>query len=267
MTKKMLPNWLGYGSLDEWFDARYPRDQGDPPEYEQIRKRLKERAERLLFSLEMINVWGSLEDSDTGRHPDLYKFFWVAMNVELSFEPSPEPPNSEIKPRYTRIGKLASDLRSELRAFADEVGFSPYADMQQALMSRARSGMSRARSGDDKPDDIDLAYVLLAQEVNYPHHGFNDGRFEKALNVLAEASRVMGKKRASRNRIRKSNSPNRMRNEIALSMSKAAVAYFGSPRDEDVASTVNAILNLVEDGEAITGDDVKKLRTAKAASK
>jgi hypothetical protein len=256
-VRKKTPDWLGGSPISELLDGYYQLDQGEPSEYAMIRNLLETRAERLLFSLEMIEAWKSLDDAKAlrGKQPNRPKFFWAAMNVELLINTTPEPSNSEIKTRYARIAELAAQLRTELRSFQEKIGFPIYEDATRMILARARMNAG------EEPDEFDLTYAFFAQEIQYPHHGFNDGRFENALSVLAEASRIVSNHRLSRNRITKANSSNRLRNEIALAMSKAAQDYLGSYRDDIVATTVNAILDLVEDGEAITGDSVKKLRT------
>jgi hypothetical protein len=253
----MLPDWLGVGSIDELIEHLYPQDERESANYAEVRRRCTLRASALLFSPDMKAVWAALvKKRDAGAKVDIPKFFWVAMNVELLFNPTPELGNPDIQKRYSRIWKLALELRSELRAFSDEVGFSPYSDMQRTIIA-----LSRATPQDCEPEEFDLAYAHMAQEVQYPHHGFDNGGFEKALNVLAETSRIVSQKRQSRNRISKAS--NRRRNEIALALSMSAKDSLGSYFDEIVATTTNVILDLVEDGEAITGDDVKKLRVAK----
>lgn len=256
MTTK-LPDWLGDGSIDELIDRFYHHDHSESIKNAGIRKRLKSRADRLL-SLEMATAWKSLEEAVTRGvgQPNLAMFFWAAMNVELLIELTPEPSNPKIKKRYNRIAVLADQLVVELHTFSNTIGVNHYSDLAKILTSIARA------NSDKEPNEFDLACSHIAQEIQNPHNGFDNGRFEKALDILAQASRIASSGRQSRNRIAKTNSPNRLRNEMALALSGAAIDHLGGCFDEIVATTVNAILNLVEDGEAITGDSVKKLRTA-----
>ena len=257
MTQRMVPDWLGNGSIGELIAHLYPQDECEPELYATVRDRLATRANALLFSPSMGAVWEALvKKREAGSAVDIPEFFWGAMNVELMFNSTSESGNPKILKRYLRIAKLTAELQSELRALSDEVGCSPYLDMQRTIIE-----LSRATPQDCESGEFDLAYAYMAQEVQYRHHGFDNGGFEKALSVLAEASRIVGNKRQSRNRISKTS--NRPRNEIALALSKSAQDSLGSYFDEIVATTTNAILDLVEDGEAITGDDVKKLRKAK----
>lgn len=251
-----LPDWLGASSIDELANGLYPADTSDPGAEHPARKLLQARAERLLLSHEMARVWVSLEGKVTPTEEQpipLFQYFWVAMNAELLISLAPEPSNSEIKKRYLRLAGLASNLADELQSFASEAGFSPYADV-------ARTVAMVARHQKGEPDSLDLACARVGHELQYRHLGFDNGHFLHAVQVLAEGCLIAGTHRQSRNAITKADSNARMRNEIALVMIRAAHDYLGGPNDESVACTVNAILDLVEDGEAMTGDSVKKLR-------
>lgn len=248
-----LPGWVGASSIDELMEGLYPLDANSLGPEDKTRMLLRERARRLLLSYEMIGVWSSLKASfpaTDGRENPLFNYFWVAMNAELTVSLTPEPSNSLIQARHSKISNQANNLAKELQEFAHSVGLSVSDDAAKTAAGIARANPEKA------PSDFELTCARVAHELQ--HQYFNNGHFLHALQVLSEGCFIASESRNSLNVVKKNND-NRLRNEIALVMNKAALSCFGKPRHDDVAKTVNAIMDLVEDGEAMTGKNVKDL--------
>lgn len=248
-----LPDWVGASSIDELVEGLYPSDANSPGSEDKARKLLRDRAERLLLSYEMIGVWSSLKASfpaTNGRENPIFNYFFVAMNAELTVSLTPEPSNSRIQAQHLKIANQANDLAKELQEFAYSVGLSVSDDAAKTAATIARANPEKA------PDDFELTCARVAHELQHPY--FNNGHFLHALQVLSEGCRIASDNRKSLNVVKKNND-NWLNNNIALVLCDAARKYLGGPRYDVVAKTMNAIMDLVEDGEAMTSDSVKKL--------